>query len=105
MPYKAGPGAGVRAGRRSGDIHQVLTTPRGVSRSLFPTFGGRSIEKLKGFNRLLSAVLQECKGRCEGLSMQLGQREAEATALRLALQYRSVHPSVTSPAGKGRGVP
>lgn len=24
--------------------------------------------------------------------MQLGQREAEATALRLALQYRSVHP-------------
>lgn len=46
-----------------------------------------SIEKLKGFNRLLSAVLQECKGRCEGLSMQLGQREAEATALRLALQY------------------
>lgn len=24
--------------------------------------------------------------------MQLGQRESEATALRLALQYRSVHP-------------
>ncbi|XP_004423115.1 PREDICTED: Usher syndrome type-1C protein-binding protein 1 [Ceratotherium simum simum] len=46
-----------------------------------------SIEKLKCFNRLLSAVLQEYKGRCEGLSMQLGQREAEATALRLALQY------------------
>uniref|UniRef100_A0A8C3WMB8 USH1 protein network component harmonin binding protein 1 n=1 Tax=Catagonus wagneri TaxID=51154 RepID=A0A8C3WMB8_9CETA len=46
-----------------------------------------NIEKLKCFNRLLSAVLQEYKGRCEGLSMQLGQREAEATALHLALQY------------------
>ncbi|KAI5758946.1 USHBP1 [Gulo gulo luscus] len=46
-----------------------------------------NIEKLKCFNRLLSAVLQGYKGRCEGLSMQLGQREAEATALRLALQY------------------
>ncbi|XP_039099203.1 Usher syndrome type-1C protein-binding protein 1 isoform X1 [Hyaena hyaena] len=46
-----------------------------------------SIEKLKCFNHLLSAVLQGYKGRCEGLSMQLGQREAEATALRLALQY------------------
>uniref|UniRef100_A0A667GH06 USH1 protein network component harmonin binding protein 1 n=1 Tax=Lynx canadensis TaxID=61383 RepID=A0A667GH06_LYNCA len=47
----------------------------------------RSIEKLKCFNHLLSAVLQGYKGRCEALSMQLGQREAEATALRLALQY------------------
>ncbi|XP_037362017.1 harmonin-binding protein USHBP1 [Talpa occidentalis] len=46
-----------------------------------------SIEKLKCFNRLLSAVLQGYKGRCEGLSMQLDQREAEATALQLALQY------------------
>ncbi|KAL1773036.1 Usher syndrome type-1C protein-binding 1 [Sigmodon hispidus] len=46
-----------------------------------------SIEKLKCFNRLLLAVLQGYKGRCESLSMQLGQREAEATALRLALQY------------------
>ncbi|CAK6445354.1 unnamed protein product [Pipistrellus nathusii] len=46
-----------------------------------------SIEKLKCFNRLLSAVLQGYKGQCEGLSMQLGQWEAEATALRLALQY------------------
>uniref|UniRef100_G3QSL5 USH1 protein network component harmonin binding protein 1 n=1 Tax=Gorilla gorilla gorilla TaxID=9595 RepID=G3QSL5_GORGO len=54
-----------------------------------------SIEKLKCFNRLLSAVLQGYKGRCEGLSMQLGQREAEATALHLALQYRSVHPWLT----------
>ncbi|XP_076978128.1 harmonin-binding protein USHBP1 isoform X3 [Tamandua tetradactyla] len=48
---------------------------------------GRNIEKLKCFNRLLSAVLQGYKGQCEGLSMQLGQREAEATALHLALQY------------------
>ncbi|KAM6168159.1 harmonin-binding protein USHBP1 [Erethizon dorsatum] len=46
-----------------------------------------SVEKLKGFNRLLLAALQGSKARCEGLSMQLGQREAEATALRLALQY------------------
>ncbi|XP_059245337.1 harmonin-binding protein USHBP1 isoform X2 [Mustela nigripes] len=46
-----------------------------------------NIEKLKCFNRLLSAVLQGYKGRCEGLSMQLSQREAEATALRMALQY------------------
>uniref|UniRef100_A0A2K5CHL9 USH1 protein network component harmonin binding protein 1 n=1 Tax=Aotus nancymaae TaxID=37293 RepID=A0A2K5CHL9_AOTNA len=46
-----------------------------------------NIEKLKCFNRLLSAVLQGYKGHCEGLSMQLGQREAEATALHLALQY------------------
>lgn len=65
-----------------------------------PTSGGRNIEKLKCFNRLLSAVLQEYKGRCEGLSMQLGQQEAEATALRLALQYRSVHPTHDSPPGK-----
>ncbi|XP_036022769.1 Usher syndrome type-1C protein-binding protein 1 [Onychomys torridus] len=46
-----------------------------------------NIEKLKCFNRLLLAVLQGYKGRCESLSMQLGQREAEATALHLALQY------------------
>nr|XP_019592494.1 PREDICTED: Usher syndrome type-1C protein-binding protein 1 isoform X1 [Rhinolophus sinicus] len=46
-----------------------------------------NIQKLKCFNRLLSAVLQGYKGWCEGLSMQLGQRESEATALRLALQY------------------
>ncbi|XP_057609013.1 harmonin-binding protein USHBP1-like [Chionomys nivalis] len=46
-----------------------------------------SIEKLKCFNRLLLAVLQGHKGRCESLSMQLGQREAETTALCLALQY------------------
>ena len=32
--------------------------------------------------------------------MQLGQREAEATALRLALQYRSVHPTHDSLPGK-----
>ncbi|XP_075393889.1 harmonin-binding protein USHBP1 [Tenrec ecaudatus] len=46
-----------------------------------------NIEKLKCFNRLLSAVLQGYKSRCEGLSMQLHQREAQATALHLALQY------------------
>lgn len=46
-----------------------------------------SIEKLKCFNRLLLAVLQGYKGRCESLSIKLAKREAEATALRLALQY------------------
>ncbi|XP_012924132.1 Usher syndrome type-1C protein-binding protein 1 isoform X2 [Heterocephalus glaber] len=46
-----------------------------------------SVEKLKGLNRLLLAALQGAKGRCEALSMRLGCREAEATALRLALQY------------------
>lgn len=73
--------------------------------SPLPTFGGRNIEKLKCFNRLLLAVLQGHKGRCESLSMQLGQREAEATALRLALQYRLVHPPVASAAGEGTGCP
>ncbi|XP_038181799.1 Usher syndrome type-1C protein-binding protein 1 isoform X2 [Arvicola amphibius] len=56
-----------------------------------------SIEKLKCFNRLLLAVLQGHKGRCESLSMQLGQREAEATALRLALQYSPEGSSVDKP--------
>lgn len=46
-----------------------------------------NIEKLKCFNRLLLAVLQGYKGRCESLSIELGKREAEATALHLALQY------------------
>ncbi|XP_028640606.1 Usher syndrome type-1C protein-binding protein 1 isoform X2 [Grammomys surdaster] len=46
-----------------------------------------NIEKLKCFNRLLLAVLQGYKGRCESLSIKLGKREAEATALCLALQY------------------
>ncbi|XP_048198466.1 Usher syndrome type-1C protein-binding protein 1 isoform X2 [Perognathus longimembris pacificus] len=45
------------------------------------------MEKLKSFNRLLLAVLQGFKGHCEDLSMQLGRRAAEATALGLALQY------------------
>nr|XP_021516336.1 Usher syndrome type-1C protein-binding protein 1 isoform X2 [Meriones unguiculatus] len=53
-----------------------------------------SIEKLKCFNRLLLAVLQGYKGRCESLSMQLGQLEAEYTALHLALQYREDYEEV-----------
>ncbi|XP_058513906.1 harmonin-binding protein USHBP1 isoform X3 [Ochotona princeps] len=44
-------------------------------------------EKLKCFNRLLTAVLQGHKSHCESLSMQLDKREAEGTALQLALQY------------------
>lgn len=67
-----------------------------------PALRGRSIEKLKCFNRLLLAVLQGYKGRCESLSMQLGQREAEATALHLALQYRSV-PNTHGGGGGGWG--
>lgn len=82
------------------EISGVLTALQSHSLFPFPTSGGRKTEKLKCFNRLLSAVLQEYKGRCEGLSMQLGQREAEATALRLALQYRSVHPTVIHCLGK-----
>ncbi|XP_008050388.1 Usher syndrome type-1C protein-binding protein 1 [Carlito syrichta] len=66
------------------------------------------IEKLKCFNRLLLAVLQGYKGRCEGLSMQLGQREAEATALRLALQYseraEEVHGALLALQEAGSGV-
>ncbi|XP_042118738.1 harmonin-binding protein USHBP1 isoform X2 [Peromyscus maniculatus bairdii] len=68
-----------------------LSTPRPTrERRLMEDQMGQlqgSIEKLKCFNRLLLAVLQGYKGRCESLSMQLGQREAEATALHLALQY------------------
>lgn len=56
------------------------------------------MEKLKCFNRLLLAVLQGRKGQCESLSMRLSQREAEATALRLALQHRSAE---RVPAGGG----
>ncbi|XP_051828067.1 harmonin-binding protein USHBP1 isoform X1 [Antechinus flavipes] len=47
----------------------------------------RTIQRLKCFNQTMLGALQSCKGHSEGLSMQLGQREAEATALRLALQY------------------
>ncbi|XP_021079258.1 Usher syndrome type-1C protein-binding protein 1 isoform X3 [Mesocricetus auratus] len=70
-----------------------------------------SIEKLKCFNHLLLAVLQGYKGRCESLSMQLGQREAEATALRLALQYSEDCEEACGvllalkTAGSGAGVP
>ncbi|KAM9099350.1 harmonin-binding protein USHBP1 isoform 2-T2 [Sarcophilus harrisii] len=47
----------------------------------------RTIQRLKCFNQMMLGALQSCKGHSEGLSMQLGQREAETTALRLALQY------------------
>ena len=87
------------------EVNQVLTVLQGISLSFFSTSGGRNIEKLKCFNRLLSAVLQEYKGRCEGLSMQLGQLEAEATALHLALQYRSVHPTHDVTDWEGNGHP
>ncbi|XP_032992766.1 Usher syndrome type-1C protein-binding protein 1 [Lacerta agilis] len=44
-------------------------------------------EKLQGLNQLLSATLQESKGDMEGISLLLGQRESEETALRLAVRY------------------
>ncbi|XP_053150941.1 nuclear receptor subfamily 2 group F member 6 isoform X4 [Hemicordylus capensis] len=47
----------------------------------------RFIEKLKGLNQLLSAMLQECKSDTERLSMLLGRRESDTTALHLAVQY------------------
>nr|XP_028569804.1 Usher syndrome type-1C protein-binding protein 1 isoform X2 [Podarcis muralis] len=43
-------------------------------------------EKLQGLNQLLSATLQESKGDMEGISLLLGQRESEETALRLAVR-------------------
>ncbi|XP_068958168.1 harmonin-binding protein USHBP1 isoform X3 [Petaurus breviceps papuanus] len=49
----------------------------------------RTIQRLKCFNQMMLGALQSCKSYSEGLSMQLGQREAETTALRLALQYSS----------------
>uniref|UniRef100_F7FHN6 USH1 protein network component harmonin binding protein 1 n=1 Tax=Monodelphis domestica TaxID=13616 RepID=F7FHN6_MONDO len=47
----------------------------------------RTIQRLKCFNQMLLGTLQAYKGHSEGLSMRLGQREAETTALHLALQY------------------
>ncbi|XP_074060557.1 harmonin-binding protein USHBP1 isoform X2 [Macrotis lagotis] len=47
----------------------------------------RTIQRLKCFNQMMLGALQSCKGHSEGLSMQLGQREAETTALHLSLQY------------------
>ncbi|XP_012883745.1 PREDICTED: Usher syndrome type-1C protein-binding protein 1 [Dipodomys ordii] len=46
-----------------------------------------NMEKLKCFNRLLLAALRGWKGRCEELSLHVGRRAAEATALGLALHY------------------
>nr|XP_034976901.1 Usher syndrome type-1C protein-binding protein 1 isoform X1 [Zootoca vivipara] len=76
-------------------------------------------EKLQGLNRLLSATLQETKGDMEGISLLLGQRESEETALRLAVQYsercleayevllsstaRKLHPE-TEAGGEGGGL-
>lgn len=68
----------------------------------YGSLGDRTAEKLKCFNRLLTAVLQGHKGHCESLSMQLDKREAEGTALQLALQYRSV-PGMTPVGLAGRG--
>ncbi|XP_063003172.1 harmonin-binding protein USHBP1 [Elgaria multicarinata webbii] len=45
------------------------------------------IEKLRSINQLLSATLQESKSDTERISILLGRRESDNTALRLAVQY------------------
>ncbi|KAG9338291.1 hypothetical protein JZ751_025962 [Albula glossodonta] len=47
------------------------------------------IEHLKSQNDLLTITLEECKSNAERMSMLVGKYESNATALRLALQYRS----------------
>lgn len=49
------------------------------------------IEHLKSQNDLLTITLEECKGNAERMSMLVGKYESNATALRLALQYRYTH--------------
>ncbi|KAM8765802.1 harmonin-binding protein USHBP1 isoform 2-T2 [Rhynchonycteris naso] len=66
--------------------NQALVPETHIMEAQLEQFRG-SIDKLKCFNRLLCAVLQGYKSQCEDLSMQLGQWEAETTALHLALQY------------------
>ncbi|KAL8203530.1 UNVERIFIED_CONTAM: hypothetical protein K2H54_056185 [Gekko kuhli] len=46
------------------------------------------IEHLKSQNDLLTITLEECKNNAERMSMLVGKYESNATALRLALQYR-----------------
>lgn len=46
------------------------------------------IEHLKSQNDLLTITLEECKSNAERMSMLVGKYESNATALRLALQYR-----------------
>lgn len=48
------------------------------------------IEHLKSQNDLLTITLEECKNNAERMSMLVGKYESNATALRLALQYRYV---------------
>uniref|UniRef100_A0A672RDQ5 MCC regulator of WNT signaling pathway n=1 Tax=Sinocyclocheilus grahami TaxID=75366 RepID=A0A672RDQ5_SINGR len=49
------------------------------------------IEHLKSQNDLLTITLEECKTNAERMSMLVGKYESNATALRLALQYRYTH--------------
>lgn len=49
------------------------------------------IEHLKSQNDLLTITLEECKSNAERMSMLVGKYESNATALRLALQYRYTH--------------
>lgn len=53
------------------------------------------IEHLKSQNDLLTITLEECKTNAERMSMLVGKYESNATALRLALQYRYRHANVT----------
>lgn len=60
------------------------------------------IEHLKSQNDLLTITLEECKSNAERMSMLVGKYESNATALRLALQYRYVPMQRVSQPEKGK---
>lgn len=61
------------------------------------------IEHLKSQNDLLTITLEECKSNAERMSMLVGKYESNATALRLALQYRYVATQGAQPGRESWG--